>query len=72
MDILRTLGFLALSVGIGVPLLYGIYKLIPLIFGSTPLWVCISIILIGAGLLLLVLSAIRDRFKEEKIEGVSD
>ncbi|MCD6127921.1 MAG: hypothetical protein J7J21_06090 [Methanomicrobia archaeon] len=72
MDILRVLGFLTLGVGIGVPLLYGIYKLIPLIFGSTPLWVCISIILICAGFLLLVASAIRDRLKEEKIEGVSD
>lgn len=67
MDLLRSLGFLCLGIGVGGPLVYGIYKFIQ---ADIEIWIRIPIILVILGFLFLVFSAIRDRLKEEKIEGV--
>lgn len=67
MDLLRSLGFLCLGIGVGAPLAYGIYKFILV---DIEIWIKGIVLLIILGFLFLIFSAIRDRLKEEKIEGV--
>ncbi|RLF94837.1 hypothetical protein DRN45_02535 [Thermococci archaeon] len=67
MDLLRSLGFLCLGIGVGAPLAYGIYKFI---LADIEIWIKGIVLLIILGFLFLIFSAIRDRLKEEKIEGI--
>ncbi len=70
MDLLKTAGFLFLGIGLGIPAIYGLYKFIEFILGDVALLVKIPTLLILIGFLFLVVSAVWDRLKEEKIEGV--
>ena len=70
MDLLKMLGFLCLGIGGGILIGYGIYGLIRAILGEVPLLVKIPLVLVILGFVFLIGTAVRDRLKEEKIEGI--
>ncbi|MEA1993258.1 MAG: hypothetical protein U9N35_02520 [Euryarchaeota archaeon] len=65
MDSLKTAGFLCIAIGIGVPVIYGVYEFI---ISETSVLIKIPVLLAVLGFLFLMTSAIRDRLKEEKVE----
>jgi hypothetical protein len=59
------LGFGLLSVGIIIPVMYGLYEFV---LASVPWYLRLSVILILAGVLILMASAVRDRISQETPE----
>lgn len=60
---LWTLGFIFLIVGIGIPISYGIYEIM---LSQMEWYWSVSITLIVFGIILLLVSAIKERMKESK------
>jgi membrane protein implicated in regulation of membrane protease activity len=58
---LWTVGFALLAVGIGIPVMYGLYEFV---LASIPWYWRLSVLLIVVGFLVLLVSAIRDRIRQ--------
>jgi hypothetical protein len=59
------IGFVLLAAGVAIPVIYGLYEFVLV---SVPWYFRLSVLLVLAGVVVLLASAIRDRMNEETPE----